>query len=147
MLVKQTVDFQDTSMFHSIIGRAASECNLPPYWVEQAKLVVSQGNALYIEHTSFGHVHAFLGFNISTHPYTGEKLMMELMLYVDKAYRGLGHAEALVAMLEKLARLHDCDAVVAGSSLNSNAHAKRLYSGLGFKTNYTFRKELPCAIH
>jgi ribosomal protein S18 acetylase RimI-like enzyme len=145
MQVKKSFAGRKTKKFHPIIGRAALECNLPAYWTAQAKLVVKRGGALYIDGFN-GHIQAFLGFNISTHPYTGEKLMMELMLYVDKEYRGLGHAEALVDMLEQLARAHTCDAVVAGSSLNSNAHAKRLYSGLGFKTNYTFRKELLCAI-
>lgn len=85
---------------------------------------------------------AFIVFQEAVIPDTQEHVLMERMLFVDKDVRGKHHADALVACLEDTAKMLGCAAILAGSSLNSNALAKRLYERNGFKTNYTFRKDI-----
>lgn len=91
-----------------------------------------------------GEVVGFLGYVQATMPDTREYILMERYLYVREANRGsLAAARLIKALVDEGAR-RECQAVLAGSSLNCNETARRLYEGLGFKTNYTFRKELQC---
>lgn len=84
----------------------------------------------------------FLQFILGHLPDTMEYVCMERMLYVDPHHRG-AMAHRLIKKLEEVATAHNCVAILAGSSLGHNETARRLYEFFGFKTNYSFRKELP----
>lgn len=77
-------------------------------------------------------------------PETNRPAIMERFLYVTKKYRGAHFkvADGLVHMLERVAREEGLKDVFAGSSLNNNEAARRVYQRAGFKTTYAFKKEL-----
>jgi L-amino acid N-acyltransferase YncA len=78
--------------------------------------------------------------------YVGElntdRVLCETLLYVRVWARGGAVAKALVAAMEEEARLYNCTAILAGSSLHNHSHTTRIYEDAGFTTNLTFRKEL-----
>lgn len=82
----------------------------------------------------------FLQFVDVILPDTNEHVLVERMLYVKSGYAR--QALALIKAFENEGVQRGCCAVLAGSSLNSNEAARRLYEHVGFKTNYTFRKDI-----
>lgn len=81
----------------------------------------------------------FLQFVDVELPDTNEHVLIERMLYSPHSSFA---ARALINAFEFEGLERGCKAVLAGSSLNNNEAARRLYEASGYKTNFTFRKEL-----
>lgn len=131
----------DTPACKDIIEEAGHDTGLPDRWSECTKDALAEGNVL-LAVEPFGDVIGYFAFVITSNPDTLERVMVERMLYVSKAHRGSTCAVRLLNAAEYHAKTKDCDAILAGSSLNCNDLARRLYEARGFKTNYTFRKDI-----
>lgn len=128
-----------------MIDEAASETGLPPAWkdVTSAALTNEEVFLAWENEQPIG----YLAFTTAVLPDTSEFVLVERMLFVRKANRGGSAAPRLIKKAHGLATELGCAAMLAGSSLRSNTHAKRLYEACGFKTNLTFRKDTTCVTH
>ena len=82
-----------------------------------------------------------VGYTTGRLPPSDNICLVERLLYTRPGSTGLV-AMRLLQGLEKQARWLGCDTILAGSSLNHNEATRRLYEHAGFKTNYSFRKDL-----
>lgn len=139
-MITRTTTTDDHDLCNKIASKAIAELDLPCEWVDSIDNAINFGAVLIC--TDNIEVVGFIVYLVTFHPDTKEKIAVERLLYVDPVHRGTRVAESLVNALEELARSEQCTAVHAGSSLHSNAHSRRLYERCGFKTNYTFRKEI-----
>jgi hypothetical protein len=98
---------------------------------------VDAGDVLFYTQRSIPR--AFIQFVDVVLPDTDEHVLIERMLYSPRS--GFA-ARGLINALELEGMERGCAAVLAGSSLNNNEAARRLYEASGYKTNFTFRKDL-----
>lgn len=133
---------RDIPYCREIISEATATTGIPAKWEEASMQALADGDVLLCWYDS--EVVGFVGFTECVLPDTTERVVVERFLYVAEIFRGREYnvAGKLLEALELVGRFRKVDAILAGSSLHSNAHARRLYERHGFKTNYTFRKEL-----
>ena len=86
----------------------------------------------------------FVFFLSATMPFTLRTAVVEQLLYVHEKHRGanLKVADGLLHMLERVAREEGAEDIFAGSSLNHNEAARRVYERSGFTTTSAFKKDL-----
>ena len=102
---------------------------------------VASGEVLYVEAADRTIV-GYIMFEQYVLPDTHEVVLIERMLYILPDHRNNGSGKALLETLEYYGRAHAMTAILAGASLNCNEAARTMYEGLGFKTTYSFRKDL-----
>lgn len=113
-------------------GTAAHRRDLRRHMDQGMCLVCVRGN------TPIG----LVAFDEARLPNEDTTVLIERALYVKPAYREEGVANSLVEALEQRARDLGCSAVLTGSSVGPHEPVIALYEGMGYTTNYTFRKEL-----
>jgi len=84
----------------------------------------------------------FIVFTTSVIPDTGERVLIERMIFVRRDYRGSKTAESLVNHCMDIGAKLGCTSMIAGASIGSKQHARALYERMGFETNFTFKKEI-----
>lgn len=131
----------DVQRCGALFQEVVTKEKFPTSWIKQAGAILEHGD-VFLAFNTQGKPIGFFAYHITTIPDTGEKVLIERMLYVAEAYRRGRTAIKLIMEAERFATLQGCSAVLAGSSLNNNQAAVKLYDWLGYKTNYTFRKEL-----
>lgn len=104
--------------------------------------MMSAGNVIIA--SKDGVAMGFIFFLKTEMPFTKRTAFIEQLLFVLPKHRGSTKnvAGGLLHMLERVAREEGAQDIFAGSSLNNNEEAKRVYSRCGFKTTYAFKKEL-----
>lgn len=101
---------------------------------------INAGNVL-VSYSDAGVPNGFLQFIEVRLPDTNEHVLMERILYQEA--KGFSRvAFNLLKSFETVAKERGARAILAGSCLNHNEVTKRLYEANGFKTNYSFRKEI-----
>ena len=104
--------------------------------------MMAAGNAIIA--SKDGVPFGFVFFLKTEMPFTKRTALIEQLLFVLPKHRGSTKnvAGGLLHMLERVAREEGAQDIFAGSSLNNNEEAKRVYNRCGFKTTYAFKKEL-----
>lgn len=130
----------DVEACQDMINEAGDDTGLPESWKECTTDALVERNVFLA--WDDGVPVGYFAFLTCILPDTKEFVMIERMLYVCKSHRGGTTAMRLVAFAENYAKEWKCDAVLAGSSLHENALARKLYEKRGYKTNFTFRKDI-----
>ena len=135
-------DFNDKQLVQ-LVEEGCRAANVP---VDHEELTIPAltGQAVIIASKDDGTPMGFIFFLHTVMPFTKRTAFVEQLLYVHENYRGssLKVADGLLHMLERVAREDNVQDIFAGSSLNHNEAAKRVYERAGFKTTFAFKKDL-----
>lgn len=128
--------------FVEMIQEGCKVANVPWDYRGLVLPMVSAGNVIIA--SKDGVPMGFIFFLKTVMPFTKRTAFIEQLLFVLPKHRGSTKnvAGGLLHMLERVAREEGAQDIFAGSSLNNNEEAKRVYNRCGFKTTYAFKKEL-----
>ena len=144
--MKFNVSGVDDTKDHALIELVNEGCrvaNVPVDW-EGLTYPALAGGQCIIARRDDGTPMGFVFFLSAQMPFTLRTAVVEQLLFVHENYRGstLKVADGLLHMLERVAREEGAQDIFAGSSLNHNEAARRVYERAGFKTTYSFKKDI-----
>lgn len=125
-----------------MLKAGAVAANAPWDYREMVLPMMAAGNVIIA--SKAGVPFGFVFYLKTEMPFTKRTALIEQLLFVLPKHRGSTKnvAGGLLHMLERVAREEGAQDIFAGSSLNNNEEAKRVYNRCGFKTTYAFKKEL-----
>lgn len=127
-----------TGDIHDLYEQAGRDTGVAVDFEDTIRPAIEAGNVLFY-HGPLGKLYGFMHFIEAHLPDTNEHVLLERMLYCPTSSFA---ARSLINQFELEGLHRGCDAVLAGSSLDDNEAARRLYQASGWKTNYAFRKDI-----
>ncbi len=126
-----------------LVNEGCRAANVPVDW-EGLTYPALAGGQCIIARRDDGTPLGFVFFLSAQMPFTLRTAVVEQLLYVHEKHRGshLKVADGLLHMLERVAREEGAQDIFAGSSLNHNEAARRVYQRAGFTTTYAFKKDI-----